>query len=101
MAQLPPRTCPQCHAPVLAGLRFCRNCGANADSGIGRPPATALDGVGYAQYPNIPVQQPTPQPFSHPGYPAQVSRLFTGAAGLSATASVCAVSEGFYEKCPS
>jgi len=77
MAQLPPRTCPQCHAPVLAGQRFCRNCGANADSGIGRPPAPALDGVGYAQYPNMPVQQPTPQPVSHPGYPAQVSQGFS------------------------
>ena len=77
MAQIPLRTCPQCHAPVLAGQRFCRNCGANADSGIGRPPAPALDGVGYAQYPNMPVQQPTPQPFSHPGYPAQVSQGFS------------------------
>src|SRR2546430_4940319 len=77
MAQIPLRTCPQCNAPVLAGQRFCRNCGANTDSGIGRPPATALDGVGYMQYPNMPVQQPTPQPFSHPGYPAQVSQGFS------------------------
>src|SRR6266498_953603 len=56
MAQIPPHTCPRCNAPVVAGQRFCANCGANTDSGMSRPPT------------------PTPQLFSRPDYPAQASQ---------------------------